>query len=150
MNAEERRFKYKSLTENIIGVFFEVYRELGHGFLESVYENAMCIALDAKRIKFARQVAIPVWFRGKVIGNFCADLLIEEKVLVELKAVRVLDLSHEAQILNYLRATGIEVGLLLNFGIKSQFKRFAYDNARKVFIRSAPLKADFPASDLEQ
>ncbi len=139
MNAEKRRFKHKDLTEAILGVFFEVYKELGHGFLESVYENAMCLALESKGMSIARQIAVPVWFRGTQVGNFFADLLVEEKVLVELKAVRLLDLAHEAQVLNYLRATGIEVGMLLNFGLKVQYKRFAYDNERKSFSYNAPL-----------
>jgi len=74
---------------------------------------------------------VPVWFRGHAVGDFTADVLVEKKVLLELKAVRTLDSAHEAQLLNYLRATEIEVGLLFNFGIKPEFKRLAFDNSRK-------------------
>jgi len=131
MHADKRGLRHKELTETIIGVFYEVYNELGHGFLESVYENAFEAALTSKGLDVRRQIEVPVWFRGKKVGNFVADMLIARCVLLELKAVRTLDPSHEAQLLNYLRATEIEVGLLFNFGIKPEFKRLAYDNSRK-------------------
>src|SRR5713226_923608 len=131
MNADTRGLKHKDLTETIIGVFFEVYNELGHGFLESVYEKALQVALTAKGLDVRRQIEVPVWFRGNKVGDFAADMLVERCVLLELKAARTLDSSHEAQLLNYLRATEIEVGLLFNFGIKPEFKRLAYDNSRK-------------------
>jgi GxxExxY protein len=123
--------KYRELTEKIIGVFFEVYNELGHGFLESVYEKAFEIALTSKGISALRKIEVPVWFRGQKVGDFEADMLVEKCVLLELKAGRALDASHEAQLLNYLRATEIEVGMLFSFGLKPEFKRMAYDNARK-------------------
>jgi len=131
MNADRRGLKHKELTETIIGVFFEVYNELGHGFLESVYEKAFEVALTSKGLNVLRQIDIPVWFRGQKVGDFEADVLVNKCVLLELKAVRTLDSSHEAQLLNYLRATEIEVGLLFNFGIKPEFRRFAFDNSRK-------------------
>src|SRR2546430_2740909 len=131
MNADRRGLKHKELTETIIGVFFEVYNELGHGFLESVYERAFEIALTAKGIDVLRQIQIPVSFRGQSVGDFVADMLVERSVLLELKAARTLDSAHEAQLLNYLRATEIEVGLLFDFGIKPEFKRLAFDNSRK-------------------
>jgi len=112
-------------------VFYEVYNELGHGFIESVYEKALEIALVGNGLRVRRQIDIEVWFRGKKVGDFTADMLIQECVLVELKACRTLDVAHEAQLLNYLRATEIEVGLLLNFGLKPQFKRRVFDNVRK-------------------
>jgi GxxExxY protein len=127
----EDRLKHRALTEQIIGVFFEVYNELGHGFIESVYEKAFEFALSAKSIRVRRQIEVPVWFRGHKVGDFSADMLVQERVLVELKACRALDGAHEAQLLNYLRATEIEVGLLFNFGLKPQFKRLAFDNRRK-------------------
>lgn len=129
--------KHEDLTEKIIGVFYEVYNELGHGFLESVYENAMCIALRSKGLHVESQFSIPVWFRGFQIGSFAADIVVEGIVVVELKAVRSIDPSHEAQLLNYLRATEIEVGLLLNFGVKPEIKRRIFDNPRKT-IRENP------------
>jgi GxxExxY protein len=123
--------KHRELTEKIIGVFYEVYNELGHGFLESVYEKAFTIALTAKGLSVLNQIEIPVWFRGHRIGDFEADMLVERCVLLELKAGRALDSAHEAQLLNYLRATELEVGMLFSFGLKPEFKRLAYDNARK-------------------
>ncbi|HLG15529.1 MAG TPA: GxxExxY protein [Blastocatellia bacterium] len=131
IDADKRGLKHEELTRKIIGVFYEVYNELGPGFLESVYEGAMEIALAEAGLRVERQVPVPVWFRGRQVGDFKADLLIEGLVIIELKAVRAFDPSHEAQLLNYLRATEIEVGLLLNFGPKPEFKRFAYDNERK-------------------
>ena len=131
MDANNPRFKHQELTRKIIGVFYEVYNELGHGFLESVYEAAMPIALREAGLKVETQVPIGVYFRGNRVGDFRADLMVENAVLLELKAARALDSSHEAQLLNYLRATEIEVGLLLNFGIKPEFKRLAFDNERK-------------------
>jgi GxxExxY protein len=131
MNADTRGLKHKELTDTIIGVFFEVYNELGHGFLESVYEKAFEVALTAKGLDVCCQIAVPVWFRGHKVGDFTADVLVERTVLLELKAARTLDSAHEAQLLNYLRATEIEVGLLFNFGVKPEFKRLAFDNSRK-------------------
>jgi GxxExxY protein len=123
--------KHRELTQKIIGVFFEVYNELGHGFLESVYETAFEVALVSKGMSVFRQIEVPVWFRGRKIGDFTADMLVEKSVLLELKAGRSLDQAHEAQLLNYLRATEIEVGMLFSFGLKPEFKRLAYDNERK-------------------
>jgi GxxExxY protein len=131
MNADTRGLKHKQLTETIIGVFFEVYNELGHGFLESVYERAFEVALTSKGLDVRRQIQVPVWFRGHKSGDFVADVLVDRSVLLELKAARTLDSAHEAQLLNYLRATEIEVGLLFNFGIKPEFRRLAFDNSRK-------------------
>ena len=122
---------HNELTDKIIGVFYDVYNELGHGFLESVYETAMVIALREKGINVERQVEIPVWFRSQKIGVFFADLMVENLVIIELKAVRSFDPSHEAQLLNYLRATEIEIGLLLNFGVRPEIKRKIFDNPRK-------------------
>jgi GxxExxY protein len=123
--------KYEETTENIIGVFYEVYNELGNGFLESVYEQAMTIALSEAGLQVVRQSPITVHFRGQVVGDFRADLLVNNQVIVELKAVRAIERAFEAQLMNYLRATNIEVGLLMNFGPKPEFKRFIYDNDRK-------------------
>lgn len=137
MDTDKHRFKHKEITDKIIRVFYEVYNELGHGFLESVYERSLEIALRSLGLKVYRQIQIPVWFRGKPVGDFTADMLIEDCVLLELKAARALDASHQAQLLNYLRATEVEVGLLLNFGLKPEFKRLIFDNPRKA-IRGNP------------
>ena len=137
MNTDRHGFKHKEITEKIIGVFYEVYNELGHGFLESVYEKSLDVALNSMGLKVCCQIEIPVSFRSQRVGIFTADMLVENCVLLELKAARALDSSHQAQLLNYLRATEIEVGLLLNFGLKPEFKRLIFDNPRKL-IRGKP------------
>lgn len=137
MNTDRHGFKHGQITEKIIGVFYEVYNELGHGFLESVYEKSLEVALSSMGLKVCRQIDIPVWFRGHQVGDFSADMLVENCVLIELKAARALDSAHSAQLLNCLRATEIEVGLLLNFGLKPDFKRLIFDNPRKA-IRENP------------
>lgn len=131
IDADERRFKHSDLTESIIGVSYEAYNELGQGFLENVYEHAMVLALKAKGLEVQHQVPLPVLFRGQKIGSYEADLVVNGVVLLELKACRALDPSHEAQLLNYLRCTRIEVGLLLNFGPRAQVRRFIFQNERK-------------------
>jgi GxxExxY protein len=131
MNTDNHGFKHGDITQKIIGVFYEVYNELGHGFLESVYEKSLEIALSSMGLKVCRRIEIPVWFRGHQVGDFSADMLVENCVLIELKAARALDSAHSAQLLNYLRATEIEVGLLLNFGLKADFKRLIFDNPGK-------------------
>ena len=131
LDTEERRYPHSELTERIIRVFYEVYNELGHGFVESVYETAMYKALREHAFLVQRQVAIPVWFRGEQIGSFCADLVVNDAVILELKAAHALDPAHIAQLLNYLRATHIEVGLLLNFGQRPNIRRLVFANERK-------------------
>ena len=113
------------ITDSILGVFYDVYNELGSGFLESVYANAMGIVFQERDILFEQEININVHFHEKVVGVFRADFLVEKKVIVELKACKSIDKSHIAQTINYLRATGMEVGLLLNFGPKPEFKRLA-------------------------
>ena len=117
--------KHYELTRAIIGCAFEVSNELGSGFLESVYENAMMVSLKEAGISTVSQKPIEVTFRGQTVGTFYADLLVEDKVIVELKATKAIVPEHQAQIINYLNATAIEVGLLLNFGnSKLEYKRF--------------------------
>ena len=124
--------KYKDITDKILNAFLHtVYPQLGYGFLEKVYENAIMIVLESMGVKVERQVKITVYFQGQAIGEYYADLLVEDKVIVELKASYRIAPEHEAQLLNYLRATPYEVGLLLNFGPKPEFIRRAYDNKRK-------------------
>jgi GxxExxY protein len=135
--------KQEELTQKIIGVFYSVYNELGHGFLESVYEQAMILSLQEAGLKVDTQVAVPVWFHGKRIGDFRADIVVSQMVLLELKAIARLESSQEAQLLNYLRATDFEIGLLLNFGPKAEIKRRILDNDRKL-LRVAAKKASQP------
>ena len=131
MNADNQDFKYKELTEKIIKIFYRVYNNLGYGFLEKVYENAMMIEFKKEGIFAVAQFAIKVFYEGEVIGEYYADILVDNKVIVEIKAAKHLVEENEAQLLNYLKATDIEVGLLLNFGTKPEFKRKAFDNLRK-------------------
>jgi GxxExxY protein len=121
--------KYGEITRKIIGCAFEVINELGSGFLESVYEKALFIALQQIGLSCQCQHPIKVMFRGQCVGDFFADIFVEEKVIVELKAVKAIAPEHEAQIINYLNATGIEVGLLINFGSpKLEYRRFTRRN----------------------
>ena len=128
MNAD---LKHGLITDQILRVFYEVYNELGFGFLESVYHRSLVLALKSVGLNVSSKVPIPVWFRGTRVGRFEADVLVENCVLLELKAARTLDSAHRAQLLNYLRATDIEVGLLLNFGEKPEFNRLIFDNLKK-------------------
>jgi GxxExxY protein len=107
---------HEELTGKVLGACFEVARELGAGFLESVYEKALMVALREKGLRVEAQVPLTVKFRGVIVGEFFADILVESKLVVELKAVSALRPEHQAQVINYLKATGIEVGLLVNFG----------------------------------
>ena len=125
--------KHSELSETIIGVFYEVYNELGYGFLESVYRNALQLALLEKSLRIQTEVAVPVFFRGKNVGDFRADMVVNGCVLLELKTADGIAIAHEAQLLNYLRATRLEVGLILNFGPKPLVRRLAFDNTRKRF-----------------
>jgi GxxExxY protein len=116
---------YEEITSKIIEASFEVSNELGIGYLESVYENALFIALRQKDLQVARQVPLKVIFRGAIIDDFKADMLIDEKVIVEIKVVSNLANDHFAQLLNYLKTTGIQVGMVVNFGTsKLQYRRF--------------------------
>jgi len=119
------------LTKTIIGVFFDVYNELGFGFLESVYRKALHLALCAKGLKVEAEAAVPVFFRGVKVGDFRADLVVNECVLLELKTAESIIIAHEAQVLNYSRATSLEIGLILNFCPKAQVRRLLFDNERK-------------------
>jgi GxxExxY protein len=124
-------YKHKETTGQIIKAFYTVYNALGYGFLEKVYDTALGIELSKLGLTVRPQAPIEVRYDGHVVGQYFADLLIADTVIVEVKAVRTLSDAHEAQLLNYLKATQIEVGLLLNFGPKPEIKRKIYDNARK-------------------
>ena len=124
-------FKHTDVTELIIKAFYKVYGTLGYGFLEKVYGNAMAIELRKLGLDIVQEARIVVYYDQEVVGEYFADLLVADAVIVELKAVKRLMEEHEAQLLNYLKATTYEVGLLLNFGPKPEIKRKAFDNARK-------------------
>lgn len=116
---------HEDLTQRILKSAFQVSNELGAGFLESVYENAFLIALSEEGLKAKAQVPLQVKFRGRSVGQFFADILVEDQVIVELKAVKSLAPEHIAQVLNYLKATSVQIGLLINFGNpKLEYRRF--------------------------
>lgn len=128
-------------TQEVLGAFHQVYRELGTGYLESVYEAALAIVLEERGVAIERQASLDVHFHGRRIGEFRADLVVERKVLVELKSCRTLLPTHEAQLINYLRSSTLEVGLLINFGARPEFKRPLFTADRKdsrVGPRSGP------------
>lgn len=117
-------FLHGEVTEQVIGAAFEVWKVLGYGFLEKVYENALVVELKSRGIAAEQQHGIDVQYKGVVVGQYAADVLVENTVIVELKAEKEYNPKHEAQLLNYLKATGIKVGLLFNFGEKKcEFRR---------------------------
>lgn len=121
---QDKSQRHTEITEAVIGCAFEVIKELGPGFLESVYEKALLLALHQKGLTAVAQYPLKVSFRGENVGEFFADILVEQKVLVELKAIKMLAPEHQAQLINYLHASGIDVGLLINFGnSKLEIKR---------------------------
>ena len=124
-------YKHTDLTDLIIKAFYAVYNNLGYGFLEKVYTRALIIEMGKLGLEVLHEAAIKVHYDRQVIGEYFADLLVNELVIVEVKAAQVLNNAHEAQLLNYLKSTSYEVGLLLNFGPEPQIKRKAFDNANK-------------------
>ena len=123
--------KHSELTGKILGAFFQVHKDLGYGFSEKVYENSLSILLTDLRLKVEPQAHLHVYYHGQKVGEYIADLVINDVVLLELKAAEKLVEQHAAQLLNYLKATNIEVGLVLNFGPTAEFRRKVYDNERK-------------------
>ncbi len=123
--------KHSDVTEKVIGAFFKVYNTLGYGFSEKVYENSLVIELRKSGLRVEQQKSITVYYEDNNVGEYFADILVNDAVILELKAVRHLLDEHEAQLLNYLKATTIEVGLLLNFGPKVEYRRKVYDNELK-------------------
>jgi len=125
-------YKHSDITEQIINAFYKVYNTLGYGFLEKVYENAMFIELQALGMNVEKQKRIKVFYENKEVGDYFADLSVNEFVIVELKACETLCEEHEFQLINYLKATDIEVGLLLNFGKKPELKRKVFSNLKNI------------------
>ena len=123
---------HKDLTEKIIKAFYKVYNTLGYGFLEKVYQKALIVELREVGLKCDEEVPIKVYYEGINVGDYRADIIVEESVIIENKAIESIVEEHEFQLINYLKATDIEIGLLLNFGKKPQFKRKIYTNDRKI------------------
>lgn len=124
-------FLYKGETDRIIGAFYKVYRVLGYGFLERVYQNALFLELLSLGFDCKAQYPINVYYEGHLVGEYIADILVNGNIILELKAVKELSPDHEAQLLNYLKATQMELGLLLNFGTRPQVKRKIFLNKNK-------------------
>ena len=127
--------KYEEITEKIIQAFYKVYNTLGYGFLERVYLNALFIELVSMGFKVEKEKKILVYYFGQIVGDYNADLIVEEVVAVELKAIEALTENNEHQLINYLKGTNIEVGLLLNFGKTPQVKRKIFDNDKKKMLK---------------
>jgi GxxExxY protein len=125
--------KHQEITEQIIKAFYKVYNTLGYGFLEKVYENAMYIELINMGFRVDRQKKVLVYYEGHIVGDYSSDLTIEDVVICELKTAENLDSDNENQLINYLKATTIEVGLLLNFGKKPEIRRKIFDNDKKTW-----------------
>jgi GxxExxY protein len=130
----ETQLLHQEITERLIKGFYTVYNTLGYGFLEKVYENALAIELRKLGLTVEQQASIKVHYSGTLVGEYFADLLVEQLVILELRAVEAIVEEHEAQLLNYLKATEIEVGLLLNFGPKPQFRRKIFSNEQKKIV----------------
>ena len=118
MNTNEKKFLYKDLSYRIIGLAIEVHNKLGYGFLEKVYENALMILFRREGINAKQQAPITVYFEGKVVGEYFADILVEDKIILELKSLEKITDVHKAQALNYLKATGLRLAIIINFGKK--------------------------------
>jgi GxxExxY protein len=123
--------KQGELKDAVICCFYTVYNNLGYGFLEKVYENALMHEMEKRGIAAEAQFPVTVRYDGKVVGEYFADIAVRQSLIIEIKATRALLAEHEAQLLNYLKATNIEVGLLLNFGPKPEVKRKVFDNEKK-------------------
>ncbi|MBI9087278.1 MAG: GxxExxY protein [Desulfobacterales bacterium] len=124
--------KHSDLTEKIINCAYKVHNTLGFGFLEKVYQNALIIELTHAGLSAKAETPVKVFYDSQIVGDYIADIVVGENVVLELKSVKLLNPAHEAQLTNYLKATGMEVGLLINFGESVQVKRRVYTSARKV------------------
>ena len=116
MSVEEKEILYKELSYKITGLSLEVYNELGFGFLEKVYENALMILFRENGIKAEQQKSLPVYFKEHLIGEYFSDILVEDKIILEVKTIEAFSSAHYAQLLNYLKVTQLRLGILLNFG----------------------------------
>ena len=120
--------KHREITQKIIHAFYQVYNKLGYGFLEKVYEKALMIELQKMRLHCQRQHPIEVYYENQIVGKYYADIIVNDLIIIELKASNGLTVENQAQLVNYLKATNIEIGLLLNFGPKAEFKRKIFEN----------------------
>jgi GxxExxY protein len=123
--------RYRELSEKVIAAAYAVHKELGCGFMEKVYQNAIALELEERGVACSREAPLHVVYHGKIVGEYCADVIVENRIVVEIKAVSRLDPVHEVQLVNYLKATGLNVGLLLNFGRSVEVKRRVFDSPPK-------------------
>lgn len=137
---DKDNYKHSELTEKIIGEAYKVYNALGYGFLEKVFENALFKRLVDSGLKVEQQYPVKVYFENVLVGEYFSDLFVDDKVIVELKAVEQINKAHEVQLVNYLKATNIEVGLLINFGSKLEIKRKVFSKNHKLHNNSASNK----------
>ena len=126
-----KNYPHQELTKSIIGIYYNVYNELGYGFLEKVYHRAMIVELNKNGYEVEHEKKIEVFYKNEVVGTYIPDLIINKSVILELKCVEYLIEAHENQLINYLKATECEVGLVLNFGKDPQFKRKIFTNDLK-------------------
>ena len=132
----KENYKYSDVTDKIIKAYYNVYNKLGYGFLEKVYENSMMIELKKLGLNCNKQVHIKVYYEENIVGDYYADIIVEQVVIIELKAAELICEEHEIQLVNYLKATDIEVGLLINFGKKTEFKRKGLTGANDIKPKS--------------
>ncbi len=130
-SLDNMELKYQNTTELIIKAFYKVYNELGYGFLEKVYENALYLELISLSLVCEKQKQIIVYYHDQIVGEYYSDLLVNDNIIIELKAAECLHEMHEVQLVNYLKATNLEIGLLLNFGKKAEFRRKVFSNYNK-------------------
>ncbi len=128
------KYLHEDLTEKVISCFYQVYNTLGYGFLEKVYENSLKIELEKYDLKVLTQYPINVYYEGQQVGEYYADMLVEDKLIIELKTCETLHVEHELQLVNYLRATDIELGLLLNFGREPKVRRKIFSNLNEKIL----------------
>lgn len=134
-SQKERTILHEELTAQIIAGFYAVYNTLGPGFLEKVFENALTFELQQRRMSVRQQIPVCVYYQGEVVGEYFADMLVNDLIIIEIKAVESIIKAHEYQLVNYLKATTMEVGLLLNFGPKADYRRKVFSNARKTGLK---------------
>ena len=130
---------HEELTSLVIAAYYAVYNTLGPGFLEKVYENALILELQKRGLSVRQQVPICVYYEGQIVGEYFADLLVSDLIILELKATEQIIKAYEYQLVNYLKATNLEVGLILNFGPKAEFKRKIFSNTRKPSLKGVEL-----------
>ncbi len=126
-----KTFPHQELTKSLIGIYYDVYNELGYGFLEKVYQNAMLLELQSRGYEVETQKKVNVFYKKQIVGEYIPDIIVNQSVILELKCVEYMVESHESQLLNYLKATDCEIGLLLNFGKDPQFIRKIFTNDYK-------------------